>query len=114
MKRNCLAALLLCLYYFSYSQNVFPTAKPETAGVSSERLARIDKIMNDHVTKGEIPGIVALIIRDGKIVYEKSFGYSDIENKTPLKADHIFRIASQSKAIASLAVMMLWEEGKFL
>src|SRR6185369_5552627 len=46
--------------------------------------------------------------------YEKSFGYSDIENKTPLKSDNIFRIASQSKAITALAVMMLWEEGKFL
>ncbi|GHN01543.1 serine hydrolase [Cytophagales bacterium WSM2-2] len=70
--------------------------------------------MNDYVSKGELPGVVALIVRDGKIVYEKSFGYSDLENKTPLKTDHIFRIASQSKAIASLAVMMLWEEGKFL
>ncbi len=64
--------------------------------------------------KGYIPGAVALIVRNGKIVYEKSFGFSDLETKTPLRNDHIFRIASQSKGITSLAVMMLWEEGKFL
>ncbi len=88
--------------------------KPEENGLSPERLARIDMTLNEYVAKGYIPGAVALIIRNGKIVYEKSFGFSDMESKTALKTDNIFRIASQSKAITSLAVMMLWEEGKFL
>jgi CubicO group peptidase (beta-lactamase class C family) len=91
----------------------FTVDKPEENGVSSERLNRIDQTMNEYITKGYIPGGVALIVRNGKIVYEKSFGYSDLENKTLLKNDNIFRIASQSKAITALAVMMLWEEGKF-
>lgn len=96
----------------SAQKNITP-GKPEENGLSPERLTRIDNTLNEYVNKGYIPGAVAIIVRNGKIVYEKSFGYSDVENKTPLKNDNIFRIASQSKAITSLAVMMLWEEGKF-
>ncbi len=114
MKKRFLLLVLVGSVNFSFSQNVLVPAKPETVGVSSERVARIDNVLNDYVTKGNIPGAVALIVRNGKIVYEKAFGYSDVENKTPLKNDNIFRIASQSKAITSLAVMMLWEEGKFV
>jgi CubicO group peptidase (beta-lactamase class C family) len=96
----------------SAQKNIIP-GKPEENGFSPERLARIDQTLNEYVNKGYIPGAVAIIVRNGKIVYEKSFGYSDVENKSALKNDNIFRIASQSKAITSLAVMMLWEEGKF-
>jgi CubicO group peptidase (beta-lactamase class C family) len=89
-------------------------SSPESAGISSSRLSRIDNLLEAYAKNEQLPGAVALIVRDGKIVYHKAFGYSDIEKKTPLKKDDIFRIASQSKAITSLAVMMLWEEGKFL
>src|SRR5258706_2544958 len=98
---------------FAQSVKILTPGKPEENGISSERLMRIDQVLSDYVAKGYIPGAVALIVRNGKIVYEKSFGFSDVENKTALKNDNIFRIASQSKAITSLAVMMLWEEGKF-
>jgi len=115
MKKSvCLAfASLLITVAFSQSIKTLTPGKPEENGISSQRLARIDQTLNEYVSKGYIPGAVALIVRNGKIVYEKSFGFSDIENKSPLKSDNIFRIASQSKAITSLAVMMLWEEGKF-
>ena len=86
---------------------------PETAGFSSSRMNRIDNFLETYVKNEQLPGAVALIVRDGKIVYHKAFGYSDLDKKTPLKKDDIFRIASQTKAITSLAVMMLWEEGKF-
>ena len=66
------------------------------------------------MNKGQIPGAVVFIARNGKIIYHKAYGYSDVENKIALKKDDIFRIASQTKAITSLAVMMLFEEGKFL
>lgn len=89
-------------------------ASPESANFSSTRLTRIDHLLESYVNNEQLPGAVALIVRDGKIVYHKAFGYADAETKTPLKKDAIFRIASQTKAIASLAVMMLWEEGKFL
>ena len=86
---------------------------PESVGMSPERLARIDDMCEEAVLNGEIPGIVALIARDGKIVYHKAFGMADNTTGRSLKPDDIFRIASQSKAITATAVMMLWEEGKF-
>lgn len=87
--------------------------KPESVGMSPERLGRIDAICKEAVTDGDIPGVVALVARKGKIVYYKSFGMADNEANRAMKRDDIFRIASQSKAITSTAVMMLWEEGKF-
>jgi CubicO group peptidase (beta-lactamase class C family) len=90
------------------------TAKPEGAGFSSERLTRIDKNINEWISDGRLNGCVALIIRNGKVVYHKAFGYDDLEKTKPLRTDHIYRIASQTKAITSTAIMMLYEEGKFL
>lgn len=81
--------------------------------MSTTRLSKIDKMIEEHIANKWIPGAVVLIARNGKIVYNKAYGYSDVENKTALKKDNIFRIASQSKAITSLAVMMLFEDGKF-
>jgi len=88
-------------------------ATPESAGLSSERIARIDKMCADVVNNGDLPGVVALVARNGKIVFWKAYGLADNEAGSALKRDDIFRIASQSKAITSTAVMMLWEEGKF-
>ncbi len=89
------------------------SGKPEENGLSSARLQLIDQLLDTHVKNQWIPGAVAIIVRNGKVVYLKSFGYSHVEKQTPLKTNDIFRIASQTKAITSLAVMMLWEEGKF-
>jgi CubicO group peptidase (beta-lactamase class C family) len=88
-------------------------AAPETVGMSKERLARIDAMCEEAVSKGDVPGIVALVARNGKIVYNKAFGLAANETGRAMKADDIFRIASQSKAITATAVMMLYEEGKF-
>jgi CubicO group peptidase (beta-lactamase class C family) len=87
--------------------------RPEAVGFSTARLARIDTALNEWVAKGEIPGAVALVARHGTIVYHQAIGFDDVAAKTPLAKDAIFRIASQSKAITSVAVMMLYEEGKF-
>jgi len=86
---------------------------PENQGVSSERLDRIDSYLNKAIEKNQIPGAVALIRRNNKIIYNKAFGYSDVENKIMYSTDDIFRIASMTKAVTSLAVLMLWEEGEF-
>lgn len=86
---------------------------PESVGMSSERLGRIETMCADAVAQGDVPGIVALIVRKGKIVLYKSFGKADNQSGRNLKRDDIFRIASQTKAITSTAAMMLWEEGKF-
>lgn len=88
-------------------------AEPESAGMSEERLARIDVMLNQAIKHKEIPGSVALIARDGKIVYHKAFGKANYETDRNYNPEDIFRIASQTKAITSTAVMMLWEEGRF-
>ncbi|MFO7825689.1 MAG: serine hydrolase domain-containing protein, partial [Cyclobacterium sp.] len=82
------------------------------AGMSSERLDRIDEMLAAAVAENTIPGAVALIARKGKIVFHEAYGQSNAGGEK-LQKNAIFRIASQSKAITSTAVMMLWEEGKF-
>jgi CubicO group peptidase (beta-lactamase class C family) len=86
---------------------------PGSAGVSAERLARIDRLFEKAIEDGDLPGIVALMARNGKIIYHKAFGMADNQSGRALEKDDIFRIASQTKAITSTAVMMLWEEGRF-
>ena len=92
---------------------VLTEAAPETVGVSSARLSRIDQVCTDAIQNGDVPGVVALMIRNGKIIHWKAYGMADNRAGKVLKRDDIFRIASQSKAITATAVMMLWEEGKF-
>ena len=92
---------------------VLTEAAPEAGGLSSTRLARLDSGMKNWVKDNWINGSVALIARKGKIVFHKSYGYNDLETKAPLDKNGIFRIASQTKAITTVAAMMLWEEGKF-
>lgn len=88
-------------------------ASPASAGMSAERLARIDRVCEDAVKNGDVPGVVALVARHGRIVYHKAFGMADNTTGRPLDREDIFRIASQSKAITATAVMMLWEQGRF-
>ncbi len=88
-------------------------ANPASVGVSAERLGKIETMLQDAVTAGDIPGAVALISRKGKIIFHKSFGMADNASQKEMTNDAIFRIASQSKAITATAVMILWEEGKF-
>jgi CubicO group peptidase (beta-lactamase class C family) len=75
---------------------------------------KIDNLSNRLIESKQVAGINVLLIKDGKTLYYKSFGDADVETKQPLRVDNIFRIASQTKAITSIAVMMLWEEGKLL
>jgi len=96
-----------------FSQKLAQALIPESVGVSSDRLKRIDDNMNEWLNKQWLNGAVAMIIRNGKIVYYKSFGNKDTETKSIMQKDDIFRIASQTKAITSVAAMMLYEEGKF-
>lgn len=86
---------------------------PESVGMSSERIKRIEDMLAEAIKNDNIPGATALIVKDGKVVYQKAFGYADVPNKIVMKNEHIFRIASMSKAITATAIMMLWEQGKF-
>ncbi|WP_119421503.1 serine hydrolase domain-containing protein [Desertibaculum subflavum] len=86
--------------------------KPEDVGLSGARLKRLSDVMKAGVAKGEIPGAVVLIARNGKVGYVEAFGFRDAEAKAPMKPDAIFRLASMTKPFTSLAAMMLAEEGK--
>ncbi|MFN9351408.1 MAG: serine hydrolase domain-containing protein [Gemmatimonadota bacterium] len=88
-------------------------AAQPAAPLDPARVANIDRWVTDLVARQRIPGASALIVKDGRVVYEKAWGVRDIDTKAPLKPDDLFRIASQTKAITSVAVMMLWEEGRF-
>lgn len=105
--------------YSTYSQTAtmskapaLTEGTPESVGMSSSRIARIDQMCQEAVDNSDVPGIVALVARRGKIIYHKAFGQAKPSGES-LERDDIFRIASQSKAITSTAVMMLWEEGLF-
>ena len=80
---------------------------------NTNRLARIDSWVQRLIAEGKIPGAVIMITHDGRTVYHKAFGYRDLGTHVAQQPNDIFRIASQTKAITSLAVMMLWEEGRF-
>jgi len=82
-------------------------------GISSERLKKIDLMLQEAISQDNIPGAVALIMRNGKIIFHNAYGMANNSTNQNMKKDAIFRIASQTKAITSTAVMMLWEEGKF-
>ena len=90
------------------------TKKPEEVGFSTERLARLDSFFGRAVNNALLPNAVVLIARHGRIAYYKSFGWKNVEKKEPIKRDDIFRIASMSKAIVTVALMQLYEQGKFL
>ncbi len=80
--------------------------------VSTSRLARLDRVLQEHVDTNRIAGAVALVLRDGKPIYERAFGWSDKEAGRQMTTGTIFRIASQTKAITSVAILMLMEEGR--
>ncbi len=113
MKKLIILLLICSLSLSGFSQTIV-NSTPEAAGFSSVRLKRLDNAMNEWVDKGYMNGGAALIIRDGKIAYYKANGYNDLDTKAPLQKDGIFRIASQTKAITSVAIMMLFDEGKLL
>ncbi len=89
-------------------------ATPEDVGLSSERLDRLSSALEQYVDEGRLAGAVAIVVRRGKIAYLEAFGHRDVEAQAPMSTDHIFRIASQTKALASVGVLLLQEEGKLL
>jgi CubicO group peptidase (beta-lactamase class C family) len=95
------------------SQTITDAGKSPTPGISQERIAKLDAMLEDAIKKEQVPGLVAMVVKDGKIVYHSAKGFADAESGKAMEKNSIFRIASQTKAITSTAIMMLWEEGKF-
>ena len=110
-----LAALLFCAPAVPQAiAQSFTPASPEEAGVSSKRLARIDAVLEKYIEEGRLPGAALVIGRRGHVVYARAFGYRDREAGEPLEVTDLFRIASQTKAVISVGVMILQEQGRLL
>lgn len=108
------ALLLLVAAHLPLAAQELPRGKPEDVGMSSARLERLSTTFQRYIDDNRLPGAVVLVARRGQVTYSKAFGARDRESKAPMREDAIFRIASQSKALVSVATMMLQEEGALL
>jgi CubicO group peptidase (beta-lactamase class C family) len=108
--------LLICLLgaiRLSSAQTLSLPGKTPVAGISQERIAKLDAMLEEAMQKEQVPGLVAMVVKNGQVVYHSAKGLADVETGKAMEKNSIFRIASQTKAITSTAIMMLWEEGKF-
>ena len=108
-----LIILLLLAGVFSNAQSDFEISSPESQGFSSEKLTLLNQVMHSYVDDNELSAIQTAIVKNGKLIHFDSYGSSDISENDPLEEDDIFRIASMTKPIVSIGLMMLYEEGKF-
>jgi CubicO group peptidase (beta-lactamase class C family) len=108
----CSVLLVSVVTAASALAQALPRATPESVGMSTERLGRLHSGMQALVDAHQVGGLVTLLVRDGKMVDLQSYGFQDADAKTPMKSDTLFRVMSMSKPITSVAVMMLFEEGK--
>jgi CubicO group peptidase (beta-lactamase class C family) len=112
IKSSLKSILFLCGYLIT-AQSSFEISSPEMQGVSSEKLELLNDTMHSFVDNNDISAIQTAILKNGKLIHFDSYGNSDISEKSTLKNDDIFRIASMTKPIVSVGLMMLHEEGKF-
>jgi CubicO group peptidase (beta-lactamase class C family) len=111
--RLALAAAVWLIAAALLQATTLPKARPSEVGLSAERLDRLTQVMQGYIDRGKIAGMVTLIARDGRVAYLRPFGKLDLRG-ADMPANGIFRIASQTKAVTSVAVMILQEEGKLL
>ena len=114
MKKSIFLAFLLLLgaYASVFSQTITPAGNQPIPGINKDRVAKINSMLDEAISSEQVPGLVAMIVKDGKIIYHEAKGFADVESKKAMEKNSIFRIASQTKAITSTAIMILWEEGK--
>ncbi len=114
MKKMFIVAGFLLLQVPAFLQTIATKAAATQPVFSAERLKRLDNKVQEWIDQKWMPGAVVSISHNGKVVYLKSFGYDNPATKTPMKNDLLFRLASQTKAVTSVGIMMLYEEGKLL
>ena len=108
-----IVGLLLTLVSSWILADDLPRARPDQVGLSSVRLARLDKVMQTYVDEDRLAGVVTLIARHGKIAHLSAVGKMDLESGDAMKTDSLFRLHSMTKPITSVALLMLYEEGLF-
>jgi CubicO group peptidase (beta-lactamase class C family) len=113
-KHGLLFCLCLLALMPTFAQPILVEGKPESVGMSGERLDRIDRLLQEYIDQGKLAGVAMLVARNGKIVRHRAYGYHNLETKTRLQREAIFRIRSLTKSVVSIAALTLFEEGKFL
>ncbi len=106
----CFSPLILSSYVFGQS---LQPADPATVGMDAAKLELVTARLQQHIDDGDIPGVVAAVARDGKLAYFESLGQSDLENSRAMGPDTLFRIYSMTRQVTSVAVLQLYEQGKF-
>ncbi len=110
--RIIIATIAICLSFAMEAQVIQTNTK--NSNVDYEKLAKIDGLVNDYINKNWLTGAVTIVIKDNQLIQYKGYGYADVATKKPMKNDAIFRIMSQTKAITSIGIMILYEQGKLL
>ena len=105
-------ALVVAVLALSLTAATVPSGRPEDVGMSSERLQRVAEVIKTYIDSHQISGAVTMVSRKGRIAHFEAHGLMDIEAKTPMRKDAIFRMASMSKPVTGVAILMLMEEGK--
>ncbi len=113
IRKTTITFALFSLFATPGAAQDFPTVVPEEVGLSSERLQRIDDVFGSYAEEGRTGGVVGMVLRHGKLAYTGAWGMRDVAAGDPAEADDIYRIYSMTKPITSVAVMMLYEEGRF-
>ncbi len=109
---GCWAVLAIGLAASQASGQALPVATPESVGMAGDRLDRMKAVMQDYVDRQQVAGVVTILVRAGKVVSFEPIGRMDVEKNVPIRKDTIFRMASMSKAVTSVAAMILVEESK--
>lgn len=117
LKRTCFFVLFLAIAGCTFSESepgryLLEEADPAGLGVSADSLERVTQFLDAAVEKNKIPGAVAMVVKDGRIVYREAVGFGDLEAEEEMRTDHIFRIASMTKPVTSTAILMLAERGE--
>lgn len=118
MKANCFRFLFIVAFCSSFSLSLFAQVinknNKANPSIDYQRLTRIDSLVNAYVKNDWVKGVVTIIVKDNQLVQYKGYGYADAQAKKPMTADALFRIMSQTKAITSVGIMILYEQGKLL
>ena len=111
LRRATAAALAAWVALTRTLAGAVPSGRPEEVGLASDRLHRINDVIQRYISAKEIPGAVTVVTRRGRVAHFEAHGLMDLEAKTPMRKDGIFRIASMSKPVTGVAILMLVEEG---
>lgn len=110
--KRLFSTLLACCFFICNGQQVIETTAKPDPSVDYKKLSNIDTLINGYISRKGVNGLVTIIVKDGKIIQNKGYGYSDVASKKLMQPNSIFRIASQTKAIVSAGILVLFDEGK--